>query len=315
MATPGSYQLNSKKGKEKGKVKGKGKGKGKGRPSLNVRKGTARKFNYRSKYKPEDLEEACKMVKEEGWTASRAAREFGVPRVTIMDNVCGKHNSKVVGRPTQLTPVEEKVFVDLISLMGEYNFPLTKRYLRDMVKNYLDKKRDSVFVDNRPGYKWVRLFLKRHKAQLVTRVPTNIRRSRAEVSPAQIRDYFANLEREVEGVFPSHIFNYDETNLRDDPGAEQCLFKKGIRYPEQVKDHSKTAFSVMFCCAGSGELLPPMTVYKSPASGNFYTSWADGHPIGSVCVANKSGWFNMQEFEVWFTKVFLVYIQYRLPKV
>lgn len=69
----------------------------------------------------------------------------------------------------------------------------------------------------------------------------------------------------------------------------------------------------MFCCTASGDLLPPMTVYKS-LSGNFYQNWADGHPIGSVCTANKSGWFNMKEFETFFEKVFLPYIQYRLPK-
>jgi len=32
----------------------------------------------------------------------------------------------------------------------------------------------------------------------------------------------------------------------------------------QVKDQSKTAFSVMFCCSADGKLLPPMTMYKSP---------------------------------------------------
>lgn len=39
---------------------------------------------------------------------------------------------------------------------------------------------------------------------------------------------------------------------RDKPGNEQAIFKKGVRYPEQVKDHSKTAFSVMFCCSAVG---------------------------------------------------------------
>jgi hypothetical protein len=89
------------------------------------------------------------------------------------------------------------------------------------------------FKDNRPGKKWVHAFLKRNKEHVVIRKPTNIRRCRAAVSPAQIRAYFANLEKEVQGVPPSHIFNCDESCMRDDPSAKSAFFKKGVRYPEQ----------------------------------------------------------------------------------
>ena len=203
----------------------------------------------------------------------------------------------------------------MIVLMGEYNYPITKRHLKDMVKAYLDQHRSRVtmFKDNRPGRNWVRSFIKRHKDRVVIRTPTNIRRSRAAVSPDDVRKYFDNLEREIAGVPPRNLFNCDESCMRDDPGAEQCLFKKGVRYPEQVKDHSKTSFSVMFCCSADGDMLPPMTVYKS-LSGNFYDTWATGAPLGSVFTANKSGWFNMQEFETFFEKVFLKWLENRIPK-
>jgi hypothetical protein len=48
-----------------------------------------------------------------------------------------------LGRPTALSDVEERVLVDLLVLMGEFNYPVTKRNLKDMVKNYLDQRRDS----------------------------------------------------------------------------------------------------------------------------------------------------------------------------
>lgn len=69
----------------------------------------------------------------------------------------------------------------------------------------------------------------------------------------------------------------------------------------------------MYCCSAAGELLPPMTVYKS-ISGNFYDTWATGAPLGSVFSANKSGWFNMKEFETFFEKVFLKHLEGRIPK-
>jgi len=141
--------------------------------------------------------------------------------------------------------------------------------------------------------RWVKGFLKRHQDRIKMRKPTNIRRCRAAVSPAQIREYFENLKKELEGIPPTHIINADQTAMRDDPSASSAIFRKGVRYPEQVKDHSKTCFSTMFACSADGQLLPPMTVYKSP-SGNFYDIWAEGAPEGSVFTANKAGWFNMR---------------------
>jgi hypothetical protein len=69
----------------------------------------------------------------------------------------------------------------------------------------------------------------------------------------------------------------------------------------------------MLCVSADGEMLPPLTVLKSP-SGNFYDVWATGGPPGSVFTANKSGWFNMKEFETFFEKVFLVWLEGRIPK-
>ena len=133
------------------------------------------------------------------------------------------------------------------------------------------------------------------------------------MSPDQIREYFENLKKELEGIPPTHIINCDETSMRDDPSAKAAIFRKGVRYPEQVKDHSKTCFSTMFACTAAGELLPTMTVFKSP-SGNFYDTWATGAPQGSVFSANKAGWFNMRECEVWLEKVLLVWLEGRIPK-
>ncbi len=42
------------------------------------------------------------------------------------------------------------------------------------------------------------------------------------------------LGQRVEGVPLMNVFNYDKTNFRDDPGSSQCLFKKGVQYPEHA---------------------------------------------------------------------------------
>ncbi len=89
------------------------------------------------------------------------------------------------------------------------------------------------FKDNRPGKKWVHKFLERNKGRIIIRKATNIKRWWAAISPDDIRAYFANLEKEIQGVPPSNIFNCDESCMRDDPSAKSAFFKKGVRYPEQ----------------------------------------------------------------------------------
>lgn len=54
----------------------------------------------------------------------------------------------------------------------------------------------------------------------------NIKRSRAAVSP---EEYFDKLGKTIDGVPSSHILNYDETNLSDDPGKSRMLFKRGTK--------------------------------------------------------------------------------------
>jgi len=71
-------------------------------------------------------------------------------------------------------------------------------------------------------------FQKRWAHRVKLKRPTNIKRTRAAVSPQIIRDFFTRVEPNLQGVPPSHIFNYDETNLRDDPGKYFYRYITGI---------------------------------------------------------------------------------------
>lgn len=59
-------------------------------------------------------------------------------------------------------------------------------------------------------------------------------------------------------------------------------------------------------------MLPPMTVYKS-INGVVYQNWCEGGPEGATYAASKSGWFDMEKFNVWFKQVFIKWLA-RLPK-
>ena len=105
---------------------------------------------------------------------------------------------------------------------------------------------------------------------MVFKVAGNIKRSRAKITSQDIQAYLANVQPLVENVPASNIFNYDETNITDNPGAKVILTRRGTRRIENTRDHSKVAISLMACGAADGTMLPPMVVYKAK---NIYENW------------------------------------------
>lgn len=247
-------------------------------------------------YTDETLHKAVEAVKG-GLSTRKAEKKFGVPRRTLGYKVKGEHASPV-GRPTVLASEEEHCFKQHILAMSEYGFPLDTLDLRMAVKVYLDKKGVNVkqFANNCPGQEWCYSFLKRHK-DLTQRFSCNIKKKRAAISEETIRSYLSNLEKEVDGVPPSNIFNYDETNLTDDPGNKKIITKRGMKYPERVMNSSKASISLMYCGTASGVLLPPYVVYKAE---HLWDSWCQGGPKGTRYNRTKSGWFDAVSFNDWF---------------
>jgi hypothetical protein len=108
--------------------------------------------------------------------------------------------------------------VERLIVLGEWGFPLNSHDLTHLVKNYLDSLgRSTRFVNNLPGPDFVRGFLKRHP-QLTVRTANLIKRGRAALTQEEVNQFFDRYEKAVEGIPPENMFNYDETNLRDNPG-------------------------------------------------------------------------------------------------
>ena len=107
----------------------------------------------------------------------------------------------------------------------------------------------------------------------------------------------------MEDVEPHNLFNYDETNVTDNPGVKKVIVRRGLRRVERKTEHSKQSISVMFCGSATGEYLPPMVVYKAR---NLYSSWTEGGPDGAVYDVTDSGWYDWRTFQIWFCSVFLL---------
>ncbi|KAG5875796.1 hypothetical protein JTB14_016812 [Gonioctena quinquepunctata] len=185
-----------------------------------------------------------------------------------------------------------------------------------MAKYYLDRKGRTVhlFKNNLPGIDWTYSLLQRHEKSYGQRISTNIKRARASVSRETLGEFYDNLENTLIGLPSSNIFNYGESNLSDDPGKKRGIYRRGVKYPEKVMNHSKSCTTIMVCGAADGTLLPPYVIYRSV---HLYDSWRKNGPRGPAC-CNKtccslgtrynrtiSGWMDGVTFRDWLTTLFL----------
>jgi hypothetical protein len=60
------------------------------------------------------------------------------------------------GRPTVLSEMEEQYLVERLIVLGDWGFPVSRRDLRTLIKDYLDGLgRTTRFPDNLPGRDFV----------------------------------------------------------------------------------------------------------------------------------------------------------------
>ena len=124
-----------------------------------------------------------------------------------------------------------------------------------------------------------------------------------------LTEYVENLKEVTEGVPPENIWNYDESNLTDDPGRKRVIIKCGSKYPERIMNSTKTSISVTFCGSAAGESLPPYVVYKST---NMWDTWTQNGPLGARYTSSQSRWFEAVSFNEWFESLLLRRLR-RLP--
>lgn len=266
-------------------------------------------------YTEESVDNALARIIDDGWSMRKAADYYKIPYGTLNNRYHGRHIRKNGGQ-TVFGENEEKSMIACASLCGEWGFPLNITDLRHLGKNLLDSQGRNIriFNENMPGKDWVYSLIQRHKTEVTQRLAANIKRTRADVSRDTIIEYFRNLRVTLSDIPPNNIFNYDETNLQDDPGRKIMLFKRGTKYPTRICNFTKSATSVMMCGSASGVLLPPYIIYRAE---KMWTQWAEGGPKGEPCCSDRCcmmgarynrtrhGWIDAQTFTDWFVTSFL----------
>lgn len=184
--------------------------------------------------------------------------------------------------------------------MDESDFRMVVRY-------YLQRKGVTVpkFKDNIPGFDWVKRFLRDH-LELSVRFTQNIKKVRAGISAETITSYMEHLSKELLGIPPQNIWNYD------DPGNKHAICKRGMKYVDRICNHSKASTSIMFCGNAEGKLLPPYVVFKAD---HMWSSWVANGPQGVRYNCTKSDWFDATVFEDWFRTLFLPAVRHLTGKI
>lgn len=257
-------------------------------------------------YTPATLQACLRAIKSKQMTQRKASEHYKISRSTIKNKLKALHSNSV-GHPTAITPAVEASFAQHCMKLADFGFPLIPSDLKMCVTRYLDCKgvRVSQFTNNIPGDDWIRGFLKRNK-DLSLKVSANIKKSRANITTDDINDYMDRLEQTIASIPPSRIYNYDETNLTDDPGTKKVISKRGSKYVERICNSSKSAISLMFCGNAEGHVLPVYVVYKAES---LWTTWTEGGPPNTRYNRSKSGWFDSHIFENWFVTTFLKEVQ------
>ena len=175
-------------------------------------------------YSEGTLQKSLAGVKAGKISMNKAQKQYGIPYGTIYNKLKGLHTKKHGGQPA-LSEEFEEILVRALDKLTDWKVPFHGCHVRCLVQssfNSIDQQ-SKQFKNNMPGPDWVRLFIKRHN--LTKRISDNFKATIAEVTRDVIKNYLIHLEKWVI-VPPECTYNFDETNVTDDPGAKTVSYLK-----------------------------------------------------------------------------------------
>ena len=180
--------------------------------------------------KKESLQAALHEIQQrQGVSVRSVAKKYGVPPSTLYRHVQAESNVGS-GRPTVLTPAEEKEIVYSCQVLQEMGFGMTREMVGAIVVDYLTTVgRDNPF-NGQPGFKWWKGFQKRNP-QLVDRKPQHFPKHRAIAGNeltihsfiGKVRDLLQELKITDKSDLGDRLWNCDETGYALQLCPAQCL--------------------------------------------------------------------------------------------
>ena len=170
-------------------------------------------------YFEDTLQKCLAAVKAGKVSMNKAQKQYCIPYGTIYYKLNNLHTKKHGGQPA-LSKEFEEMLLRALDKLTDWKVPFDGYDIRCLVQSYFNSidQQSKQFMDNMPGPDWIRLFIKRHN--LTKRISDNIKAARVEVIRDFIKNYISHLQKWTI-VPPECIYNFDETNVTDDPGKTE----------------------------------------------------------------------------------------------
>jgi len=197
---------------------------------------------------------------------------------------------------------EEEAMAKWLSEMAERGMGLKPGEFLDFVEAIVRKEnRSTPFKDMRPGHDWYYGFMARNAHIVQPRTETPLEMCRAKLTKTKTDQWYSKfrdfLIKKDLIEKPTRIWNADETGFSMGSILGKVIgpTRKG-QVPHISGGHSKQRYTVMFCGAADGKMMPPFFIYPEPRPKGYNP--LTGAIEGSDIAYTKKGWMDFISFRL-----------------
>ncbi|XP_062576029.1 uncharacterized protein LOC134237890 [Saccostrea cucullata] len=173
-------------------------------------------------------------------------------------------------RTKMFSAKEEEATAKWLSEMAERGMGFKPSEFLDFVETVVRREnRKTPFKNNRPSYDWYYKFMSRNSHIVKTRKETPLETCRAKLTKEKTDNWYSKFKIFLteKGLIdnPGRVWNADETGFSVGSIAGKIIGpNKKSQVPHVAGGHSKQRFTVMFCGAANGQMIPPFIIFPEP---------------------------------------------------
>ena len=113
-----------------------------------------------------------------------------------------------------------------------------------------------------------------------------------------VQQFFSVYEEVLqrEGISPCNIYNVDESSLTTVQTPVKVFAQTGKKQVGSLTSAERGVHVTAVCCMGPSGFVPPMLIYPRK---NWKKKLTDGAPLGTIGVAQETGWMTGEIFVQW----------------
>ncbi|GFU72879.1 DDE-1 domain-containing protein [Trichonephila clavipes] len=275
-------------------------------------KGFKRTFRC-SSYTAEAMLLAYQSVRLGIYTGRRAAEKFNVPYGTLNKKLSGRAPVEAhgAGRPIEISAKNEDKFAEYLFISGRYGYGYSKCEIKNLVAEFVKEEEIKTrWADGKPGYEWLKNFLKRHP-EVNVRKEENISPRRLDgIDPFAVFKFYNDIEVLFDHeklILPDahRIYNVAKISFDDDVMRPFIIPSKcSTCISKAAQSNCELGVSTVVCVGADGTklhplilfrgrcVLPPLVTNKNLPKTSFYT-------------ASARKWKEEELFSYWFENVFI----------